>query len=326
MMATADIWIAILAGALVCLGAGVAIRLSLSPLLRVLRRMPPGIRAIGLVGLLVAPLGLGLAKAVVVASSSQGGLFDLIHHHCHVEAQGCIAHPPLSAPGHLVALAVAVAAVAAIVVIGACLLSLRRAGTAQRMLTAASHTADASDTRILSTDKAVALACGVFRPMVFISRGLRASLTEDELEIVTRHEHAHVSRFDTLSRMVAASVSLIGHAPRSRQCLQAELVLAQEQACDQAAAEAFGPIRAAETLLKVERLQAGQVEAQAFAAAYVDAPITARVRALVEPRFLSAGRSTIVLAVMALVGVLGVLLGSEPLHHEIETYFFNLGH
>ena len=326
MMVTADIWIAILAGALVCLGAGAAIRLSLAPLLAVLRRMPPGIRAIGLVGLLMAPLGLGLAKTIVVASSSQGGLFDLIHHHCHVEAQGCIAHPPLSAPGYLVALAVAVAAIAAIVVLGASLLSLRRAGTAQRMLTAASQAADASDTRILPTDKAVALACGVFRPLVFISAGLRARLAEDEIEIVTRHEHAHLSRFDTLNRMVAASVSLIGHAPRSRQSLQAELVLAQEQACDRIAAEAFGPIRAAETLLKVERLQANQAETHAFAAAYVDAPITARVRALVEPRFLSAGRSTIVLVVMASLGVLGVLIGSEPLHHEIETYFFTLGH
>ena len=45
-------------------------------------------------------------------------------------------------------------------------------------------------------------------------------------------------------------------------------------------------------------------------------------RALVEPRFLPAGRRTIVLAIMASVG----MLGCEPLHHEIETYFFNPGH
>ena len=321
MMAYADIWIAILAGAIVCTLTGTAVRFARVWLIAQLRRVAPSLRAVALIGIVIAPLVLGVFATVFITVSSHGALIDLVRHHCHVTTAGCVAHTPAMSTGVLMALGGGLVA-------GLCLwigLSVldhgRKSADSLRLLKAASHRDHNRKLYILETDAVVALASGLLRPRLFLSRGLCQRLDREEREIVRLHEQAHGRRFDNLTRLVAAAFA-IGHLPRTARLLRGELVLAQEQACDRAAARRFGAIRTAETLLKVERLQLsrnGAPPSPCFGAAYVDAPVAARVRALVAPDFEPVRASAAALLGWAAICLATIMLGAEPLHHKIET-------
>ena len=104
MMAYADIWIAILAGAVVCALTGAVVRFARTWLIAHLRRVAPGLRAGALIGIVIAPLVLGVFAAVFITVSSHGTVIDLVRHHCHVTTVGCVAHAPTVSTGVLMAL------------------------------------------------------------------------------------------------------------------------------------------------------------------------------------------------------------------------------
>jgi beta-lactamase regulating signal transducer with metallopeptidase domain len=67
-----------------------------------------------------------------------------------------------------------------------------------------------------------------------VSRGLLERLPPAQLEVVLRHEQAHVVRRDNL-RLWLAGVALLPMPLRAKRSLLADLALAGEQICDRAA-------------------------------------------------------------------------------------------
>ncbi|MFW6027392.1 MAG: M56 family metallopeptidase [bacterium] len=317
MSGFADICIAALAGLAVALAAGATVGWAEKPLVRALRLVQPDLRAAAQLALLAAPLGLGVFTAVLIALSPHGMAFDLVPHHCHVTGPDCVAHEPASPTAALSALGGGLMAAIALWIVFSLLDACQRAGAALRLLMVASDPGGAGPARILRTDAVIALAAGFFRSRLFLSRGLCDRLDARERDIVLAHEEAHGRRFDNLARLIGA-VFALGHWPRTALVLRGELALAQEQSCDREAARHYGVLRAAETLVKVERLK-GEGPRSSFAAAYVDAPVAARVRALLEPDFAATGRSSAAILLTVLACLAGVVLAAEPLHHEIET-------
>ncbi|MFP3942558.1 MAG: M56 family metallopeptidase [Alphaproteobacteria bacterium] len=318
MSGFADISIAALSGLVVAVLAGFAVRGTESALVRSLRRVQPGLRACTLLALLVAPLMLGIFAAALIAVSTHGTAIDLVPHHCHVTGPDCVAHDPAAPTVALIALGGGLMAAVAVWTGFSLLDHGLRTGDALRMLTAASDRQEQSSVRILRTDAIVALASGILRPRLFLSRGLCDRLEREETDIVLRHEQAHVRRFDNLARLFGAAFA-VGHWPRTAAILREELALAQEQACDRVTARRHGALRAAETLVKVERMRGNAAFGTCCGAAYADVPIAARVQALVAPDFVSTGRSSAVILSAALACLGSIALGAEPLHHEIET-------
>lgn len=233
-------------------------------------------------------------------------------------APGCVPYEAMSAT---LALLIAAGVLVAALSISLSWRTASQAGHALRtlrLLHAASTPLRASGLGLVDSDAAVACATGLLEPRLFLSRGLWRRLDLTELKIVLRHERAHLTRHDHHMRLVAAVVSL-GHWPKVAKRLFGELVLAQEQACDRVAAKYYGVLRTAETVLKVERMGRDRVAAATTSMAFADAPVEARIEALLEPHFRSSMASAALLIGATVMAAAGVALGIEPLHHAVET-------
>src|SRR5205814_9454341 len=101
----------------------------------------------------------------------------------------------------------------------------------------------------------MSFAAGVFKPDVYVSRGMLSAFGRRELFAVIEHERAHVRRRDTLWRLATRMFSLpYALMPSRRAQLLRELDLAVEQACDEDAATAVGDrLTVAEALLRCAR-------------------------------------------------------------------------
>ena len=164
--------------------------------------------------------------------------------------------------------------------------------------------------RFLDFAKPVACIVGLLRPTIYFSRGFIAQLSPAALQVVIAHEQAHATRYDNLWTLLvrAASISWL-----NRRRLVDALELAQEQACDQRAAQRVGDrLVVAETLLQCQRLaQTPQV-----ACAFLRGQLAARVQVLLEPDY-----STLAPLTLLRFGSLAVLLMAAlviPLHYVIE--------
>lgn len=323
MSGLADIWIAVLSGALFCILVGLAIASVRGPLIVWLRKVQPELRATVLLALLGTPLIAALAIATLIALSSHGTAIDLVPHHCHASANDCVPHSPAVSTLALSVTAGGVLTAGSLWMASTLGVGIARTSRGVRLLRRASGPRSGATEHVLDTDALVALASGLIRSRLFLSRGLLARLDAREVDIVRVHEKAHARRFDNLQRLLAP-VFALGHLPTSVRALRGELVLAQEQACDRAAADCFGAVETAETLLKVERLRGGLPARPCWGAAFVDAPVTARVKALVAPDFAPARRSVAWFGSSLLAAAAGVLIAAEPLHHEIETLILAL--
>lgn len=175
--------------------------------------------------------------------------------------------------------------------------------------------------RLIASERPIAMAVGLLRPEVFISRSIKDRLPSDRYEIVEAHEHAHVARGDLLTRYI--TTVLCGLYPSTlAKTLQHALVLAQEQACDALVAQAHPPVKIAETLLLLERSLHTTAPG---AAAFQDADITLRVRALLEPAFEPSQHSAVRAGLITAGLLLSVFVALEPLHHTIEALFVLIG-
>ncbi len=88
--------------------------------------------------------------------------------------------------------------------------------------------------RIVASERPFSLATGLARGEIWVSSALVDVLSQDELEVVLAHERAHLERRDPLRRAAAATLSF-PLWPSVRRSVLSELVLASEQACDEAA-------------------------------------------------------------------------------------------
>jgi Zn-dependent protease with chaperone function len=173
---------------------------------------------------------------------------------------------------------------------------------------------------VVSIDDPLCIAAGLFRPRVFVSRGLLAELDDAEREVVLAHERAHVDRRDALFGSIARAAAML-HLPFVRREILAELEVAAEEACDELASRSRDRLDVADAILRVGRL-CGERECDALARGFGASALERRVRALVdEPNARGSLRGA--LAATAAAGALILALSAE-IHHVTETVLSSL--
>lgn len=186
--------------------------------------------------------------------------------------------------------------------------------------------------RVVEADAPLALTAGVLRPRVYLSARLLDVLSPVELAAVVGHEETHRRRRDALRLLVADVLSRL-HLPPVRQCLLADLNLAAERTCDEAAACAgAGRLGVASALLKVAHLNASRPSASMPLAGEVLAPSLGGadagicIEALLGPapaRTRQWPSGFVATATAALLLALGGL-HADHLHHGIESVLYLL--
>lgn len=249
-------------------------------------------------------------------------LFGIENDHClgHTEEHRhfCLIHRPSlldSQPLDLLALAF----LSLIVLLGARLVvDVVRTRRFRNMLKGYRVISAEGVVRVLDTALPLAFSSGIVRPRIFLSTGLLQSLSAEERELLIAHEQAHLARHDSLRLLLARALSLT-HLPWVRKSVLAELQLASEQACDEAAArQADAPCKMAELLLKIEGL---------YQRHFPQAPLVlnllgdnrsmlpARIEALLSPAAGQLPRA--VLFTLVLAGVLAIS-AHDLLHDWLE--------
>jgi hypothetical protein len=256
------------------------------------------------------------APALGVTLCLAPGLLGADHCPLHAEHAHLCLHHPTAAHGGVAAALLGLAGLGA----GLGLVSgARRLASAQRAI-AGLHgergAPFASDARLLASEAPVSLAIGALRPRIVISEGLVAALPPAGLACVLAHEREHVRRRDAL-RALVARVASWAHSPPLRRPLLAELRLAAERACDEAAAEQVGDrLLVAETILGVERLLSRRGAGGELACAFGESDVAPRVESLLaEPQHAPRRRPVWVTAAAA---VALCIAAAEPFHHAIE--------
>lgn len=178
---------------------------------------------------------------------------------------------------------------------------------------------------VLPTAAPLCLLVGMFRPTLFLSKGLLAAISPEQVAIVLHHERAHAARHDVLLRLVARAGTIFMF-PSARAHLLEALELAAEQSCDEVAASSVGDrLLVAEAILWVERLmQTTATHLTPLAVGFGGDSVPQRVSALLEaPR--RAG-NVLVLGWGFAAMLCGVLAASAPLHHLTESLLEALVH
>ncbi len=264
----------------------------------------------------VSVVGISFAPSVLDAL---GLVADHCSHHLGHAFHLCFVHgspPETSWP--IVAVAVAILGSAALGWVRE-LRALGRARQWANRLEAVSRYDESLGGWMMSTADRVAFTVGLFSPAVFVSEGLRDTLSPSQFEAVLAHEREHARRRDGLTKRIARLAACL-HAPSLRDELLCELDVASEQACDEAAARAIGDrLTVAEAIVSVARL--GRRDVPCGAVGFGTGAIEQRVRGMLEGEWAHPGR-----AVAALGGVLVVALvvGYESLHHATETLLSHL--
>lgn len=289
------------------------------PLSKWLETQTPASKATVLTAWSGVPLAIALILTLAIFSPSLLGLLGLAVDHCETHGFNhshlCLLHPPDPADSILAWTLKSLVLSLAIVALACVCSTVAQSRRQIRALLGHSHYDSQRAFHQLNTDRPIALCSGLIVPYIFVSRGLVDRLSADQLRTVLAHEQAHARRGDTLRLMVAGALSVFSF-PFLRRHLLADLALACEQACDEAAAQATGDrLAVAETILAVARHGSMNV---APALAFVSHPTVARVQALLAPPqhgCVSVAR----LASTAALVLLCSLLLAEPLHHLTET-------
>lgn len=308
-----------------CAVAGFALATSLLALVlwplarRLARRSHPLLRARLALGFAVAPSALPLALLAVCLLPGMATSLGWHQDHClhHPEhAHLCFAHPSLALSAPLAALlAAGLGALVVGAVRGASCLARSQRELAAQPLERAAELGD--DVRRVGSARPFSVTVGLWRPRIWVSSALEEALPPRELAAVLEHERCHARRRDSLRALLAAVASL-PHWPGLRRALRAELALACEQVCDEAAGRRLGDrLLVAEAILRVERLLArARGPRHPALAAFDGSAVAARVRSLAadapaEPLRGSAWW-------LAPAALAAAIAAAAPLHHATE--------
>jgi Zn-dependent protease with chaperone function len=323
---TASILIFVVAAAVMALLTATVV----DPVRRGLRGMPPANQT-RLLRLVIAGSALaGLAVVTLALAPSLSHLLGLGVDHCHGQGQSgqhCPDLAPLWIGSGLDWLILTLTGLALIPLAGDLPRRLWRVRRIVHGLEALRlRSLEPRTCRVVDADGPLALTAGVLRPRIYLSTRLLDALSPAELAVVLGHEEAHRRRRDALWLLLADVLSRL-HLPPVRRRLLADLDLATERACDEAAAAAgAGRLGVAATLLKVARLNASCTHASTPLADEVLVPslggadLSARIEALLGPAPARPGRwpSRLVAVPIAALLALG-WLHADRLHDGIES-------
>lgn len=241
--------------------------------------------------LLVAPALTGLLQVMaILAMSAASRTFPALQSVCASHSgswwHACVWHPLESTgnPWLWLAMVVVLGGLGLLAVRSLCAL-FRAQQQFRALIRLARQATVPGDVRVLESPIPLALAVGLRRGHVLISKGLTTALSAAELDAVIAHEKAHLANGDIRDGILARVASLL-HLPRTRACLLGSWTLATEQRCDQAAALSSGsPLVVAQALLAVERAQKGQSRPlqPLLTIAFAESFLTLRVQALLQP-------------------------------------------
>lgn len=292
--------------------ASLAALLLVYPLLRQqLSKWHPATASRTLLLLLAVPFLLSLSTTILlflpVAESR------LVSAHCH---ENCQAHLPLFESVWLGGAGLLILIVVAFSILAKLLFNVR---TARKLMTHLMRTStDVGQWHQLADERPFVFTLGWWRNRIFLTEGLLRQCDVDDVAIVLQHELAHGLRQDNL-RLLLARVLLSILPLRLTQAVYDDLHLFTESACDFAAAEVYGELEVAQTLLRVQKLLPTEYRyrdsqlCSAFTGAEVERRIrnlTAGVEQFSDVQF---GQSICLLALALLSFVL-----VDPMHHGIE--------
>jgi beta-lactamase regulating signal transducer with metallopeptidase domain len=283
----------------------------------------------------LAPAAVALVVALVVLLPS-----PLSHCHCFAHDDGhphlCIRHPWLALP--LLGFAAPVATVWLIFAGLRLVRVLRQLVKGERWASnlrlLPTELVDGVEVRLVETLGLGAFTVGLWRPFVVVGRDLWSRLDANERLAVVHHEHAHVTRGDTLTQACLRGASaLLPWSTSDGPWLRAWRS-ATEVTCDRHAATRVGdPATVAKALVSVQRLRAEAPFREAVAPVLgiaADGDLTLRVHALLDERAAASPPLTSDLRPIGLgLSALAALLVAWPgsfLHHAAESVLGFLTH
>lgn len=236
----------------------------------------------------------------------------LVDAHCHA---ACASHVPLIESLGLAAFGLAVGGIVFCILAVRCAQTLRQSWQLRSQFRALGR--HLGDYHLLDSEMPLVFTLGWWKPRIYLSAGLSKACTDDDLSIILQHEKAHQERRDNLRLLLARLCSAVlnkAHANRIKDDLQ----LLTEQACDFRAAERFGHVAVAETLLKVKRLLIyPQVAMGDVSYAFAERDVELRIKALLKAQQRVLLRPW-QLGVLASALLLSLSLMVSPLHHGSE--------
>jgi Zn-dependent protease with chaperone function/phage shock protein PspC (stress-responsive transcriptional regulator) len=170
-----------------------------------------------------------------------------------------------------------------------------------------------------------AFTAGLIRPGIYVTTALQQQVNPQQLDIIVRHEMAHVAARDPLFKTVFAAVACFYPEATARRLIS-QFTLLTEQIADCAATQAYDNLDVAQTLINVARLQRNlsfgnkSPCCDGVASYFGNDQTSVRVQCLINPA-LSTSRPAIVLA-LVLFTCSPLLVASivDGLHHFIETF------
>jgi Zn-dependent protease with chaperone function len=236
----------------------------------------------------------------------------LVDAHCHVD---CASHAPLIDSAGLALFGVGVGSVAVLVLLMRFITTVRNA---RKLHAQFDYLGKRRGAWIeMDSECPLVFTLGWWQPRIYLSTGLRRACSVQDLDIILQHERAHQERRDNLRLLVARLCCAIFPGPLARRVL-ADLQVVTEEACDFRAAERFGAVAVAETLLKVKRLLMAQpASVPQEAMAFAERDVETRIRALLR----ASSRISLhnwQLGLLLLGGALALVLMVGPLHHGSE--------
>ncbi|MBL4775392.1 MAG: M56 family metallopeptidase [Mariprofundus sp.] len=283
-------------------------------------RLPPALRSNILLVWLIAPTVTGVLLSLLTLMPSLFSLFGLVTDHCTIHdghLHLCLTHPPLPVDNSVFQFALITLLGITTVFMIISLFNLLRAYKLQQFLMMASQPHEVHDIRVVDWDMPLALSAGIWRKQVFISSQLIQTLSKQQLEVVIKHEQTHLRRSDPLRHFVAHTFSFT-HIPRLRKYLLADLELAAEQACDEAAAQTRGRLHVADTILAVERLFVMKRPPNMLMS-ISGSNITARVEALLAQPTVHVSLPGAYMALIGAGALFVALAMMDDIHHFTES-------
>jgi len=296
------------------------------PMLAALRREAPAQRVRCARALLLAPallaalyavLSLTLPRWLAATPVMQAACYT----HDDALLHACLWHPINSGSSLELWIVLALASlVVTVLLLTAAARLLREWRLLGSLFRLATPTPKPAQVHVVEVDQPLALACGLRRGRILISRYLISRLQPRQIEIIVEHEADHVRHHDVFWRLLVRSASLL-HWPALRRRLLHEFELATEQRCDLAAAARVGSaLDVAETLLAVEGLMRPRAPNHGAALAFGEHFIGERIEALLQPKPRAAPTARVVVAMLLLVTSLSSTAGLHAVAERLITW------
>jgi Peptidase family M48 len=260
---------------------------------------------------LIAPVAAGTVLLLLMQPEMSA---LLVPPHCH--GGDCRAHVPVFSAGSVGGMIfVAAGSLALFGALLGCIYGLRLGRRWLRTLFAFSRQRAEAGYRIVESPALLAWCYGLWRPEVFVSRGMIQRLSPRQLETVLAHEQAHAARRDNLRAFALSRATLLWPGALKRR-IRADLCGAAEEACDAHAARRVGDPSFVASVIEAlqpagERLSAGHT------AGFGSSAAEERIAALVGPvhTYSHAGIAWLMLAALWL---LQVAIATGLSHYLVE--------